>query len=256
MHSLPLNHLHMLDGNVPEQVRQVLFEQLYPEEGSLWIDVLPDQSGDAKTGGFLGAQFIPIDPHRNEGRLRLQWLGNETPGQPLPAWEFPWMNGLDACSLARFREILSWASAQAARKDNDSLWYSRCREEFITFPIHSGKEISIPVREILYIQAERDMCRVYYGHGGEVSEKRVDLSIGRCAELLDGFGFLRIHRTFVVNLGCVQHCEEGPFRAVVLCNQTSLPVARRRYPEVLARLRAVGDNAYRSHGGPEGISIT
>jgi two-component system, LytTR family, response regulator len=256
MPELPSKRLDLFAGNVPERVRQLLMEQLHPQVEGIGINVLPEHPYDTTKGGFLSAQFIPIDPHRNEGRLRLQWLGNETPGQPLPAWEFPWMNGLDACSLARFREILSWASAQAARKDNDSLWYSRCREEFITFPIHSGKEISIPVREILYIQAERDMCRVYYGHGGEVSEKRVDLSIGRCAELLDGFGFLRIHRTFVVNLGCVQHCEEGPFRAVVLCNQTSLPVARRRYPEVLARLRAVGDNAYRSHGGPEGISIT
>lgn len=89
----------------------------------------------------------------------------------------------------------------------------------------NGQAILIPAREIVYLESARHEIRLHLGE--EVFLVKETLS--QCEEKLRGRGFVRIDRSFLVNMYHIRCLER---ENMLLDNGERLYVSRRRYPEV------------------------
>lgn len=88
----------------------------------------------------------------------------------------------------------------------------------------SGQTMLIPSREILYLESEHHEIRLHLA--AEVFTIKENLS--QCEERLKGRGFVRIYRSFLVNMYHIRCLEK---ENALLDNGERLYVSRRRYPE-------------------------
>ncbi len=160
---------------------------------------------------------------------------NVTSSNPIsiPAWKIVYRRIEDLDKEGRFDEILEWIIAthqNFSTKNNHQEVFSRCREERVLFSEVNKKTIALPIRNIVYLSAEGDFTNVYNNHRKEHKAILVDMNIGRAEAVLSPFFFDRIHRSYMVNLGCIREIYTiNSLHKVVLCSGVVLPVARRRY---------------------------
>lgn len=98
-----------------------------------------------------------------------------------------------------------------------------------------GKRAFIPVSDIVYIEAKADYSGVITAAGSYL----VNESISSLERRLAPQGFMRVHRSFLVNLDDVHDVEvsrSGLMELKVERVDASVPVSRRRASEVKARL--------------------
>lgn len=98
-----------------------------------------------------------------------------------------------------------------------------------------GKRAFIPVSDIVYIEAKADYSSVITVAGSYL----VNESISSLERRLAPQGFMRVHRSFLVNLDDVHDVEvsrSGLMELKVERVDASVPVSRRRASEVKARL--------------------
>lgn len=98
-----------------------------------------------------------------------------------------------------------------------------------------GKRAFIPVSDIVYIEAKADYSSVITAAGSYL----VNESISSLERRLAPQGFMRVHRSFLVNLDDVHDIEvsrSGLMDLKVERVDASVPVSRRRASEVKARL--------------------
>jgi len=67
----------------------------------------------------------------------------------------------------------------------------------------------------------------------------IDKSLGEVEKMLQSRCFLRIHRSYLVNMKRVREMEVKDNRLLILLRGNQLPVARRKRKMVLDMLRAV-----------------
>ena len=97
-------------------------------------------------------------------------------------------------------------------------------------PAHMGKlAISekaginlVDIEEIYYLEADGNYTYLYFQNRKEV----ITLRIGELIEKLPETHFLRIHRTFVVNINAVKMVIKKRKHTVILRNDTELPISR------------------------------
>lgn len=98
-----------------------------------------------------------------------------------------------------------------------------------------GRRSFIPVGDVSYIEARADFCNVVCAGGAYL----VAESISALEKRLDGHGFVRVHRSYLVNLDDVHEIEVGDTGLLELKLDrvdASVPVSRRRAADVKARL--------------------
>ena len=89
----------------------------------------------------------------------------------------------------------------------------------------SGRVIFVPVDEINWIEASANYVRLHLAGGNSHLCRR---PISKIAEQLDSSRFLRIHRSFIVNVSRIrelQPCNSGEF-IVLLRDGKELPCSR------------------------------
>ncbi|MDY2625976.1 MAG: LytTR family DNA-binding domain-containing protein [Coriobacteriales bacterium] len=82
---------------------------------------------------------------------------------------------------------------------------------------------NIAIDAIRYFEIDKHLCTVHYGR--DESFEFVS-TLGRLENLLVARGFVRIHRSFMVNCAAVKRYS---FKQVLLKDGTELPVGRQRY---------------------------
>lgn len=98
-----------------------------------------------------------------------------------------------------------------------------------------GKKAFIPVGDVSYIEARADFCNVVCASGAYL----VAESISALEKRLGDHGFVRVHRSYLVNLDDVHEIEVGGTGLLELKLDrvdASVPVSRRRAADVKARL--------------------
>lgn len=149
-----------------------------------------------------------------------------------PMWKIVWSNNTVTHESKRFSEILEWIFDRhvlTELKGNRPRYFSRCQEKKIDFTELNGQSISIPVRDIIYLSAEGDFTRVFHGHKEGLKSNLVDLSMRSAESLMKPFSFYRIHRSYMVNMGCIRSINAiNSSFSVLLCCDEMLPIARRR----------------------------
>ncbi|MCE7996931.1 MAG: response regulator transcription factor [Roseivirga sp.] len=101
--------------------------------------------------------------------------------------------------------------------------------EKITLLTNSGYEL-VAVKDILYLIADHNYCKVYLK---DKTEKLVTRTLGSFVDQLEKQGFLRIHKSHIVNLDQVTVYIPGNGGQVKMSNGHRLEVSRRRKKEVL-----------------------
>jgi len=99
------------------------------------------------------------------------------------------------------------------------------------FVRHHDKMVKVAICNILYIEAERNYCRIY----SKTKEYLLVMTLKDLDEKLPTNLFLRIHRSFIVN---ISHIDEIATRHVVI-SKKAIPLSKSLKEELLNRLHTI-----------------
>lgn len=181
------------------------------------LDVLSMPKGDNEEADapMMILRWEACEKSSQNGTVHLE-LFSPPQGSPfLPGWEFAWTGSFTEKQIERMSRILQWAASvvpsHTGIEKTHSVCFSRCREEMMELPTLRQKLVSLPVREIIFLEAEGDLTCLHHGHQGSSQILHVDLPLWRCEERLRDYGFLRVHRRYLVNQGCIRTWQlSGP----------------------------------------------
>ncbi len=98
-----------------------------------------------------------------------------------------------------------------------------------------GKKVFIPVADVCYFEARADFCNAVCAEGTYL----INESISSLERRLASEGFIRVHRSYLVNLEDVHNVEIGSTGLMELRLDrvtSTVPVSRRRAAEVKTHL--------------------
>lgn len=96
---------------------------------------------------------------------------------------------------------------------------------------HNGKMIKLLLDQILYIEADRNYCHIVTSQGKFL----VVCTLKTIAEELDSCRFIRVHRSFVVNIAKLDVVAEGHLEIA----RKTIPVSRSYKEQLLSRLHTI-----------------
>lgn len=99
------------------------------------------------------------------------------------------------------------------------------------FVRHREKMIKIIVAEILYIEADRNYCRIFTKN----KEYLLSITLKTIEEKLPGRIFLRTHRSYIINLAHIDEVAEGH----VIIAQKAIPLSAGLKEQLLQRIQTL-----------------
>lgn len=98
----------------------------------------------------------------------------------------------------------------------------------------SSEHVSIAPELIYYFEVRRHLCTMHYVH-----ERQAEFtgSLTRIEQKLAPFGFVRVHRSYLVNCLAIERFNA---QSVTLITGTTLPVGRRRYAGLCSTMERRG----------------
>jgi two-component system LytT family response regulator len=112
---------------------------------------------------------------------------------------------------------------------------NKFREENSRIVVKEGSEISIiPTESIDYIEAYDDYVKIYIGSKYHLKKK----TLAFYENQLDATNFIRIHRSFILNiskLNKIESMEKNAYNAV-LTSGKRIPISRTMYPILKSKL--------------------
>lgn len=131
-------------------------------------------------------------------------------------------------TAARFAEVIAHAEAMVSRPGNVASATSSIRKPLQRIAFRDGATIDVvPVQRIDYIEAQDDYVHVWSRGQRHVKQQ----PLGELEALLDTTRFIRVHRSYIVNLESLARVE--PYakdsRVAVLKDGTRIPVSRAGY---------------------------
>ncbi len=109
----------------------------------------------------------------------------------------------------------------------------RNKSNKICVPTQSGMEL-IPASDILYCEASREYTVLHTSGYGNITSS---YNIGEFENMLETFGFFRIHNSYIINHDRVVRYHKGEGGTVIMSDNSELPVSRRRKAEFLEWLK-------------------
>jgi two-component system LytT family response regulator len=97
----------------------------------------------------------------------------------------------------------------------------------------SEKIFLVGVKDIIRCEADRNYTCF---HVNEQRKYLVSQPMGDYEELLEEYGFLRIHKSHMVNIAFIDNFDRTEGGAIILKDRTELPVARRKKLELIERI--------------------
>lgn len=92
----------------------------------------------------------------------------------------------------------------------------------------NGEYIDLPIEDVLYMEVMQHNVTVYVRKGKSVKSYEIYSSLSELEERLEDRGFLRIHKSILVNLRRITKFQS---KAAVLDNGTTLRVSEKGYAE-------------------------
>ncbi len=99
------------------------------------------------------------------------------------------------------------------------------------FVRHKDQMVKVFLKDICYVKAERAYCLIKTA----VTEYTLSISLARLAEQLISEDFLRVHRSYLVNLRQIDAVADGH----LVIGQDSIPVSRGEREELMRRVNLV-----------------
>jgi two-component system LytT family response regulator len=135
-------------------------------------------------------------------------------------------------TAARFAEVVAHAEEMVRRRDGEardvSAMASSIRKPLQRIAFRDGATIDVvPVQRIDYLEAQDDYVHVWSRGQRHIKQQ----TLGELEALLDATRFIRIHRSYIVNLESLARVE--PYakdsRVALLKDGTRIPVSRAGY---------------------------
>lgn len=114
----------------------------------------------------------------------------------------------------------------ATMSNNTSFILSDC-----IFVRHHEKMVKVDIKDILYIEAERNYCRIY----SKGKEYLLVMTLKDLDEKLPNRHFIRVHRSFIVNISQI---DEVATSHIVIARK-AIPVSKALKEELLNRLQTI-----------------
>lgn len=92
----------------------------------------------------------------------------------------------------------------------------------------NGEVITLPINSILYIESQLRVVLIHVQKGNSIKEYRCYATISSLEKQLEPQGFLRIHRSFLVNM---RHLKKFRCKEALLSNGITLKVSEQNYAE-------------------------
>ncbi|TYA57489.1 LytR/AlgR family response regulator transcription factor [Formosa maritima] len=99
------------------------------------------------------------------------------------------------------------------------------------FVRHHEKMVKIHIKDIFYIEAERNYCRIYT----KDKEYLIVTTLKDIDEKLPQNHFLRIHRSFIVNISQIDEIAKSH----VVVSRKAIPISKQLKSELLKRLHTI-----------------
>ena len=99
------------------------------------------------------------------------------------------------------------------------------------FVRHHEKMVKVNIQDILYIEAERNYCRIY----SKDKEYLLVMTLKDMDEKLPSKHFLRVHRSFIVNLSQIEEIATSH----IVIGKKAIPVSKSLKEELLKRLQTI-----------------
>ncbi|MFK7772514.1 MAG: LytR/AlgR family response regulator transcription factor [Saprospiraceae bacterium] len=93
--------------------------------------------------------------------------------------------------------------------------------------------VKVSIKDILYLEADRNYCKVY------TTEKvyLISTPLGSVEEELPTKSFIRIHRSFVINIEKIDAISD--LREYLVINNVNIPISRRNRENILKYLKLI-----------------
>jgi two-component system, LytTR family, response regulator len=135
------------------------------------------------------------------------------------------------------------ASVEKSLTQKEKLSHANILLENITAPHAQNRKLVLPLlegfevvkmSEVLYCEAEDNFTRFYFIDGRKTLICR---HLKFYEEALEDFGFLRVHRSHLINLDYVKRYLKGKGGSVILENGTEILVSPNKKDELLERIK-------------------
>ncbi|MEL6535550.1 MAG: LytTR family DNA-binding domain-containing protein [Bacteroidota bacterium] len=130
------------------------------------------------------------------------------------------------------QQIKTQASVSSTQILLENIHITQKQKTKIVLPVMEGLEI-IRAEEILYCEAQDNFTLFHLVEGGT---QLICRTLKHYQSILEPLGFLRIHKSFLVNLENVTKYTKGKGGYVTLSNQRELPVSASKKNELLGQL--------------------
>lgn len=118
------------------------------------------------------------------------------------------------------------ASENHSTPETDPFILSNC-----IFVRHHEKMVKVNIKDILYIEAERNYCRIH----SKNKEYLLVITLKDIDEKLPSKHFLRVHRSFIVNLSQIEEIATSH----IVIGKKAIPVSKSLKEELLKRLQTI-----------------
>jgi DNA-binding LytR/AlgR family response regulator len=99
------------------------------------------------------------------------------------------------------------------------------------FVKHLEKMVKVDIKDILYIEAERNYCRIY----SKFKEYLLVMTLKDLDEKLPSKHFIRVHRSFIVNLSQIDEVATSH----IVIGKKAIPLSKSLKEELLNRLQTI-----------------
>ncbi|MCB0533321.1 MAG: LytTR family transcriptional regulator DNA-binding domain-containing protein [Lewinellaceae bacterium] len=121
-------------------------------------------------------------------------------------------------ALERAEQLFYW---------NRGLIPPQFQSPVINLQLTKGRRLSVPVRNVLFLEAEGEVTQVYSDLPGQERVTAIR-NLGYWEQALGDPRFVRVHKKYLVNMSQVSDLDTGQLQVRHFC----LPVAKRRQKEV------------------------
>ena len=105
------------------------------------------------------------------------------------------------------------------------------------FAVSNSQGLSVyKVEEISYCESKNNYTKLHFKNGDYLVQAK---TLGKIEGSLETKGFLRVHRSFLVNVSNIRHFLSHQKNLIIMDDQSKIPVSRRKKAEVLRRLKNI-----------------
>lgn len=117
-------------------------------------------------------------------------------------------------------------SSNLETQNTDSLILSDC-----IFVRHLNTMVKVDIKDILYIEAERNYCRIF----SKNKEYLLVMTLKDMDEKLPSKHFLRIHRSYIINISQIDEIGNSH----IVMGKKAIPISKSMREELLKRLQTI-----------------